>query len=183
MAGAASRDQPAGGTDHVQAAMGRALALLAARARTEREIRDRLRRRFSPGVVDQVVGRLKELGYVNDEAFAAAWIDARSGRRPTGPRRLRSELMARGVDDGVIKAALGEADEEAQQAVADAAAAALFARARPADPVDLRRQRVYTALLRRGFDHEQACLATARAAKEPTEEPAKEPTEELTEEP
>src|SRR5688500_7561394 len=52
-------------------AMGRALNLLGYRARSEAEIRDRLKRYGYVGeTIDAVVARLGELGYLDDAQFA-----------------------------------------------------------------------------------------------------------------
>ena len=52
-------------------AMNRALGFLGYRARSEKEVRDRLRRYgYGDQTVEGVVGRLKELGYLDDKEFA-----------------------------------------------------------------------------------------------------------------
>src|SRR3712207_6063659 len=72
-------------------AMSRALTLLGYRARSEKEVRDRLRRYgYGEDTVECVIGRLKELGYLDDADFARSV--AREKARRYGPRRIsRSE--------------------------------------------------------------------------------------------
>src|ERR671916_1630331 len=72
-------------------AMTRALNFLGYRARSEREVRERLRRYgYGEETVEGVVVRLEELGYLDDEDFAR--LVAREKARRYGPRRVSAEL-------------------------------------------------------------------------------------------
>ena len=60
----------------------RALGLLDQRARSRKELRDRLvAADFEPEVVDTVVDDLAGVGLVDDEAFAKEWVRQRHARR------------------------------------------------------------------------------------------------------
>ncbi len=48
------------------------------------------------------VRRLVQLGYLNDEAFAGRWAEARLSRKPVGRARLRAELEAQGLADRIV---------------------------------------------------------------------------------
>lgn len=75
-----------------------ALRLLDRRLRSRAELEAALRRRGLPReAVVAVVGDLRRAGWVDDTQFARAWVRDRLALRPCGPRRLRSELMAKGV--------------------------------------------------------------------------------------
>ena len=91
-----------------------AARLLAVRSRSEAEIRRRLRRGgYAPAVVEATVARLRELGWLDDAAFARQWVDNRMTFRPRGRALLRAELRQKGVAPDHIEAALREVDEEA----------------------------------------------------------------------
>ena len=78
-------------------AMARALNFLGYRARSEREVRDRLRRYgYGEETVGGVIRRLEELGYLDDAEFAR--MVAREKARKYGPRRVSVELRRSGVD-------------------------------------------------------------------------------------
>jgi regulatory protein len=129
-----------------------ALDLLSRRAWTRRDLRRRLRRRGAPaGVADAVVADLEDRGYVDDRAFAAAWADSRARGRSLGSRRLRQELLARGVARGLVEDAVRavseSADEEARASAAAARRWPLVMRGAPATAA----RRLHTYLLRRGF--------------------------------
>lgn len=76
-----------------------ALSLLSYRARSTAELRRRLlRKAFAPAIVDRCIEDMRERGYLDDGAFAEAFVRDRLRLRPRGRRRLISELRAKGVE-------------------------------------------------------------------------------------
>lgn len=147
------------------AVMEAAAAFLAVRSRSVDETRKRLVHLGYPAsIVEQVLERLVEIGYLDDDAFARAWVESRDRARPRGAVALRRELQRKGVPDDVINGILEEraaraaerADPESESGDADRAAAVrlLERRAsslrREADP-RRRRQKAYALLARNGF--------------------------------
>ena len=142
-------------------AMGRALDFLGYRARSEKEIWDRLRR-YGHGeeAVESVVGRLKELGYLDDEDFART-VAHEKGRR-YGPRRVLGELRKSGVDaelarDVVDEEFAGRSELEEARSVA--------AQRYNRGGSDAEARRVYGFLVRRGYSAE-VCAEVAREYRE-----------------
>src|SRR5690606_16109539 len=73
-----------------------AFNLLSYRARSEAELRQRLRRKeFPDDVVEACVADLVEKGYVDDASFAASFVRDRVRGKPRGSRRLVQELRAK----------------------------------------------------------------------------------------
>jgi regulatory protein len=146
-------------------AMARALNFLGYRARSEKEVRDRLRR-FGHGeeTVGGVVGRLKELGYLDDEDFAR--LVAREKARRYGPRRVSAELRRSGVD-----AELAQGAVEEQFAGRSQAEQARYAAARRYNRggSTAEARRVYGFLMRRGYSAE-VCAEVAREYREASAE-------------
>lgn len=96
-----------------RSAMESALRLLSYRPRSEQELRDRLRRKdFPAGVIEATLRRLRELGYVDDEAFARFWAEARQASRPRSGRLLAAELRRRGVSPETAQAATQAISDE-----------------------------------------------------------------------
>jgi regulatory protein len=123
--------------------------LLARRAHSRLELRQKLRRRgFDPGEVEAAIGRLAELGYADDAAFARGLVRRRSAVR--GPLALAGELSARGIDRAGIAAALEGVDPEAELAAATRLAERLYAE-RPLPGYKEVLDRVGSRLMRRGF--------------------------------
>lgn len=147
--------------DEVFRARDAALNLLAHRARSTRELERRLARKgFSGDAIQRTIVAMEERGYLDDDAFAAAFVRDRLRFRPRGRRRLRAELRAKGVAPATAEAAVERTFEEAEVSeseLAVRAAEAWAARNTLPDPDDDRetrqraRQRLYGYLSRRGF--------------------------------
>jgi regulatory protein len=157
-----------------------AIRFLEARSRSIAEVRRRLTSAgYRANLVDSAIARLIELGVLDDDAFARAWVGSRDRARPRGERALRDELRQKGIAGPVIEVVLGERraggpdhpdDDPARSGSTPDSAAAerLLARhartlARVADPRQ-RRQRAYGLLARNGFDPEIASSLAARIA-------------------
>lgn len=88
-------------------AKAKALRLLTGRAYTEYEMRRRLLRDNIPeAVVERVIAWLLELKYIDDRAFAIAWVEDRAERKGTGPLLLSHELAQRGISPELIREAV-----------------------------------------------------------------------------
>ena len=145
-------------------AMGRALNLLGYRARSEAEIRDRLGRYGYAGeTIDAIVGRLEELGYLDDAEFAR--LKAREKARRYGPRRVSVELRKSGVGEELAREIVEE-EFAGRSEVGEARSAA--ARRYNGRGSDAEARRVYGFLVRRGYSAE-VCAQVAREFREPPE--------------
>lgn len=95
-----------------------AVRYLARRDRTIAQVEQFLRSKgASPAQARQTVGRLSDLRYLNDRAYAGRWVESRLARQPVGRERLKAELQGKGiaetVADGAIRDALRGVDDEA----------------------------------------------------------------------
>lgn len=147
----------------VHKATAAALNFLAYRPRTEGEIRRKLHQgKYADATIEQVIARLRDWRYVDDEEFARRWIENRSAHRPRGSRRLAQELKAKGIDPGIMHDALENADLD------ESADALTIARQRWRQLHDLEpavRERRLTGFLGRrgyGFDVIRATLDALR---------------------
>ena len=128
-----------------------ALDLLAVRQRSRYELSAALRRRGVPDeVASELLGRLGEVGLVDDAAFAETVTTSRSQFGMRGRARIRQELQAKGVDRATVEAALAELDPESERA---AALALAYRRARSMGQLDrqVARRRLAGVLARRGY--------------------------------
>ena len=152
-----------------------AARFLATRPRTRWEVERRLRRAGADDdVIGATLGRLSELGYVDDTAFASWWADQRDRHAPRGRRLIEAELRQRGIGRETIEG-FRDAHDAPERAPEDealpaseperaAAALAAHLRGRPL-PADAKaRQRIGMFLVRRGFDPETARGAIRSAA-------------------
>lgn len=90
------------------------LNLLSFRLRSEHELRDYLKRKNqSPAIIEIILNRLSNLGYVDDLKFAQRWVENRRLLKPISSLKLRSELKQKRIDNSVIEEVLksDETDE------------------------------------------------------------------------
>jgi regulatory protein len=155
-----------------------AARFLEARPRSVHEVRARLTSMgYRSALVDEVVVRLTDLRYLDDEAFTRAWVESRDRARPRGEHALRRELQLKGVDRALVDEVLDERRGEttgdaaasgdgSPQSPDDAGAERLLRKKLPAilrepDP-RRRRQRAYALLARNGFSPDVCSTVAAR---------------------
>ena len=117
----------------------RALEYALLRPHSEKEIRDYLKRKtlskkvrvknrktgeyqtkvregYDPSLVPLVLERLAEHGHIDDERFARLWVENRNVRKGVSAKKLRMELMEKGISSQIIEDVLGEnsRDERAE---------------------------------------------------------------------
>ncbi len=134
--------------------MDAALYYLGLRARTVREMERYLdEKQYGEYEVYQVVERLKELDYLNDEKYAADFIRSRLSSKPVSRRRLAEQLYQHGVEKEIIDRQLGEISdiEETENA---RAVAEKYMQQFAALPERERAERVIKRMTARGFSYE-----------------------------
>ena len=141
-----------------------ALRFLSYRARSEAEVRRRLSRKYSQGVVEDVLEALRRQNLLDDLAFAMQWRASRERFKPRAGRLVRQELRGFGVPAEVIEDCLAGFDDEANAA----RAAGSFARrlaGRDSDWSEFR-GKLTAHLQRRGFASWLVAEAVGRAWEE-----------------
>lgn len=95
------------------------LRLLTQRARSRAELADALRSRNVPDdAAERVLGRLAEVGLIDDRSFAINFVQAKHAERGLAARELARQLRTKGVGKDTIDDALAGLDEEAEWAAA-----------------------------------------------------------------
>jgi regulatory protein len=147
-------------------AMNRALNVLSYRARTKGELRERLLRAGYAGeTVGEVVARLEELGYLDDEEFARNL--ARAEARKYGPRRIFGDLRQAGVEEEVARGVVEE--EFAERSEFETALENARRRYNMGENPGAQARRVYGFLMRRGYSAD-VCAEVAREYRRETDE-------------
>ena len=132
-----------------------AVGALARRMRSVAELKRLLRQRVDTAteigqtLVELVIRRLKDQGYLNDSSFAASYSAFRRDNEKFGPRRIITELRIKGVHGEVLDKAVDDAfsgvNEEKQ-------ARAFLLRKRLQKPQNQKQAaRVFRQLVRAGF--------------------------------
>lgn len=139
--------------DDVGKATNAALALLARRPRSLREVRDRLRLKdYGPATIEAAVAKLEGWNYVDDADFARYWVENRAAHKPRGRRLLEQELRQKGIDREVVREAIDATDLDERAAAVEVGRAKLRSYAGLAPAVAHRRLGAYLA--RRGFGYD-----------------------------
>ena len=140
--------------DGFRATWSKALEALTRRARSTAELERWLAERdHAREHIELSIARLKELGYLDDAQYALAFARSRAMARGMSRRRIRSELVHRGVAREVIDAAIAEVMEDEgvdEHALVEAAALKKLRGMSKLEP-DVRRRRLYAFLARRGY--------------------------------
>lgn len=136
----------------------RAVRMLAARARSSRDLRRRLLQKGEPAhAVDLVIERLAAAGLLDDAEYARQFSRSKVTGAGFSRRRLQSELAKRGVEGDTATEAIRDVFED--ESIDEAAILERVARKklRTLGPLDeqARRRRLYAFLARRGYDSEQ----------------------------
>ena len=99
--------------DHEAVARKILLDQLTGAARSRSELSTKLAAKGVPAeVAERLLNRFEEVGLVDDEAFARAWVQSRQPGKGLARRALAQELRRKGVDDEVARTALDEVDPD-----------------------------------------------------------------------
>ena len=134
----------------------RAVKLLAAKPRSVAELRERLLRgkNTNEEVVEAVIERLREYGYLNDERFAFSYASYKVKQKAVGRRRLERDLKFKKIDSGIANEALEMVFTETpeEQLIDQAIAKRLRIRGKPKNRNETKS--LFDHLLRQGFEFE-----------------------------
>ena len=133
-----------------------AVGALARRMRTVAELKRLMRARveepeseYGQTLIELVIRRLKDQGYLNDSQYAASYSSMRRDNQKLGRMRVITELKTRGVHGSVIEKAV----EAAYEGVSDERQARDFLRKKRLEkPKDQKQAaRIFRQLARAGF--------------------------------
>lgn len=159
MEGRDSQQASAPAPDRSREAFERGLAAIRRRERGTAELADWLAgRNFTPAEVNTAIGRLTEVGELDDRRFAERFAEDKRELRGWGPQRVREALTSRGIPAELVESAILAEGRDDQL---DRAESLLARRATPLDN-DGDRARALAFLTRRGYEYELAYEAIRR---------------------
>ncbi|HEX8248289.1 MAG TPA: RecX family transcriptional regulator [Pyrinomonadaceae bacterium] len=134
----------------------RAIRLLTFKWRSIAELRERLLEKnwTNEEIVDYVIAKLEEYGYLNDEQFAKDFAASKIRQKPQGKRILQQKLMLKKVSKETADAALEKVFEETPEAglVEQAIKKRIRLKGKPETREDAKK--FYDFLLRQGFSYD-----------------------------
>lgn len=96
-----------------------AMDLLARREHAQKELRQKLRRRYDQHeMIEMVIKALADENWQSDERFAEAFVASRI-RKGQGPIRIAMELRERGISDELVTAFVDSSDTHWKSLAAD----------------------------------------------------------------
>ena len=142
--------------DPQKATFERAIRLLTVKPRSVAELRERLlqSRQTNERIVETVIARLSEYGYLDDERFASDLALSKLRQRPQGKRSLQQKLSRKKLDREVLDKAIESAFEKIPESdlIDTAIEKRLRLKGRPETREDTKR--FLDHLLRLGFDYD-----------------------------
>lgn len=147
-------------------ALDRAVAALAARPCSRKEIEDKLKRiGYRPCTIEMVLYKLEREQLLDDGDFARQWVAARA-RHGLGKQRIAQELKQKGITADKAEEALANMDEEEQIRQAALLAEKALRRAKAGEEPRKTAARILAMLSRRGFGYAIAKEALERAKED-----------------
>ncbi|WP_168198341.1 regulatory protein RecX [Crassaminicella thermophila] len=87
-----------------QKAKSKALKLLHFSSRTEKEMREKLKKyEYSDEIIDRVILFLKEYNFINDQELAKQMVKSKSKEKKYGQNRIKQDLYRKGMDIELIE--------------------------------------------------------------------------------
>lgn len=124
---------------------------LTGQARSRKELADKLAKKDVPtDIANRLLDRFTEVGLIDDEAFARAWIASRQPGKGLAGRALAQELRRKGIDDEIVREAVAEIEPEDEESAARALVAKKMRSMRNVDRATATR-RLVSMLARKGY--------------------------------
>jgi regulatory protein len=148
--------------------MQRAVKLLAAKPRSIGELRERLleKKSTNESVVDAVIKKLVEYGYLDDQRFAVGYASSQVRQKPVGLHRLQRALQQKLVDQETADEAIRLVFEETPETELIDRAIAKRVRLRGQPKTRAETKSLLDHLFRQGFGFELVTEKVRALAKE-----------------
>ena len=146
-------------------AVARAVVLrqLTGAPKSRKQLQEALTRKgCPPEVAREVLDRFEEVGLVDDEAYAQAFIRSKQAGRGLARRAISHELRAKGVDDELAQSLLDEVDPEDERARAHELVAKKLRSMHGLDRA-VQTRRLAGMLARKGYGHDVARVVITEA--------------------
>lgn len=141
-----------------------ALNLLSQRAYSQKRLTEKLVfREVEPDEINKVIGKLKELGYINDLNYAKDYVESAQNIKLSGHRKIYWQLIKKGISREIAEQAIAEAYENDKEEEAVGEIIKKYARNIPKDKLY---ERLMRRLIARGYDYDLVKREVASYLKE-----------------
>lgn len=89
---------------------------LSGRDHSSSELKQKVSKKgYKESDIDQVIQSLSENGYLDDESFAAKFVEEKTELNQWGPKKIKSHLYKKGIDRKIIENVLSQQTDDLQQ--------------------------------------------------------------------
>lgn len=149
--------------DHIQKAFQSAVNYLSYRIRSEHEVISYLsEKEWEQAVIDEVIHKLREYRYVDDEEYAKAFVRTQMNVSKKGPDVIRTELLNKGISEKDQQTALSQYTNDLQRENAEEWASKTLNKSKGS--MKEAKQKTIQFLVRKGFSMSLAKLVTEELA-------------------
>ncbi|OCA82491.1 recombination regulator RecX [Bacillus sp. FJAT-27986] len=149
--------------DHIQKAFQSAVNYLSYRIRSEHEVTSYLsEKEWEQAVIDEVIHKLREYRYVDDEEYAKAFVRTQMNVSKKGPDVIRTELLNKGISEKDQQTALSQYTNDLQRENAEEWASKTLNKSKGS--MKEAKQKTIQFLVRKGFSMSLAKLVTEELA-------------------
>lgn len=135
--------------DENNKAFERALHILSYRAHSEKELTDKLYKKFENQVVDEVIEKLKTIGFINDADFTERYVE----QSKKGEKLVRFELLKKGIDKDLVEKIISSRNHGVELDNARKIAEKVLKKY-SLKPEQIKKQKLYENLTRKGFSYD-----------------------------
>jgi len=133
---------------------------------TEREIGEKLYQKgYKKEIREKTIGRLKELGFLDDRKFAQEFIERRLLRKVAGKYLLAKKLQEKGIRKEIVEESLEKVYPEKEEDLAKKAGEKFLSRLNSL-PLEKKKVRLFSFLSRQGFPSEMCVQTTKKLVNE-----------------
>lgn len=94
-----------------QSATDKAFAYATKYFKPEKKVREHLKDKgYIPALIDEIISKLKDYGYVDDEKYATTYVSINAERK--GINRIKVDLLNAGISPSIVSMALEELDDQ-----------------------------------------------------------------------
>lgn len=156
--------------DDIRKGMHIAVKYLSFRMRSEKEIRDHLRsKNIAEENISAIMDKLQQYSYIDDQAFAKAYVRTQINTTKKGPELVRKSLEKKGINDQFIDIAMQEFDETTILAHTMKLASKIMKQKNRYSHKQLT-EKIQQTLLRKGYSYETMTKTLAKLQPEKNEE-------------
>lgn len=158
------------GQDEIRKGLNMAIHFLSVRMRSEKEVREFLaKKEVDSEAAEEIIHRLSQMGYLDDAAFAEAYVNTQINASDKGPKAIERELKEKGVSGVLIEQSLAKFERGLQLEKALKLAEKYRRKYRKESPF-IQKQKIEQTLARKGYEWDIIQEALAHSGPEENEE-------------